>query len=114
LASEEDLDEAIQAAFDAFSNSDWRRLSGTDRGKLVFRLADLMEKNATSLAAAESLNTGKAYSIALEGDVEDAIKIVRYYAGYADKFFGQVIDTGANMLAYTLKEPIGVCGLIVP
>ncbi|CVK83944.1 probable aldehyde dehydrogenase [Fusarium mangiferae] len=114
LATEKDLNEAVQAAADAFSHPDWRSLSGTDRGKLMFRLADLMEKNCTSLASAESLNTGKAYSIALEGDVEDAIKIVRYYAGYADKFFGQVIDTGADKLAYTLKEPIGVCGLIVP
>ncbi|PNP77460.1 hypothetical protein FNYG_09336 [Fusarium nygamai] len=113
LASEKDLDEAVQAAVDAFSHPDWRRLSGTDRGKFMFRLADLMEEHCTSLASAESLNTGKAYSIALEGDVEDAIKIVRYYAGYADKSFGQVIDTGAD-IAYTLKEPIGVCGLVVP
>lgn len=114
LASEKDLDKAVKAASDAFSNPDWSDLSGTERGQLMFRLADLMQENAESLAAAEALNTGKAYSIAIGADVLNAIKIVRYYAGYADKFFGQVIDTGVNKLAYTVKEPIGVCGLIVP
>ncbi|KAF4419516.1 Aldehyde dehydrogenase N-terminal [Fusarium acutatum] len=98
LASEKDFDKAVQAAVDAFSHPDWRRLSGTNRGKLMFRLADLMEENLSRL----------------KGDVEDTIKIVRYYAGYADKSFGQVIDTGADKLAYILKEPIGVCGLVVP
>ncbi|KAK6819470.1 aldehyde dehydrogenase-like protein [Apiospora arundinis] len=84
------------------------------RGKLMSRLATLMEENAETLAAIEALNTGKPYSAALEGDVEDAVKIVRYYAGYADKSFGQTIDVDADKLAYTMKEPVGVCGLIVP
>ncbi|EWG37086.1 hypothetical protein FVEG_00853 [Fusarium verticillioides 7600] len=114
FASEKDLGEAAEAAVDAFSHPDWRRLSGTDRGEFMFRLADLMEEHCTSLASAESLNTGKAYSIALEGYVEDTIEIVCYYAGHADKAFGQVIDTGADKLAYTLKELIGICGLVVP
>lgn len=73
-----------------------------------------MEENAETLATIESVNAGKPYSAALEGDVDDAIKIVRYYAGYADKFFGQTIDAGPDKFAYTIKEPLGVCGLIVP
>ncbi|KAK8868970.1 aldehyde dehydrogenase [Apiospora arundinis] len=114
LAGEKDLDAAAQAAAQAFADPTWRDLCGTDRGKLMSRLATLMEENAETLAAIEALNTGKPYSAALEGDVEDAVKIVRYYAGYADKSFGQTIDVGADKLAYTIKEPVGVCGLIVP
>ncbi|KAK8088436.1 aldehyde dehydrogenase domain-containing protein [Apiospora hydei] len=117
LAGEADLDNAVQAASDALASPDWKDLSGTDRGKLMSRLATLMEAHAETLAAIESINTGKAYRAALEGDVADAIDIVRYYAGYADKSFGQVVDvSGAahHKLAYTVKEPVGVCGLIVP
>ncbi|KAH7181019.1 aldehyde dehydrogenase 1 family, member A1 [Fusarium sp. MPI-SDFR-AT-0072] len=114
LANEKDLDDTLQVASDPFPSPDWRRLSGHYRGKLMFHLVDLTKNNARSLAAAEPLNTGTAYSIALEGDIEDAIKIVRYYAGFTDKSFGQVNGTGSNELAYILKEPIGVCGSIVP
>ncbi|WYZ43387.1 hypothetical protein EsH8_VI_001086 [Colletotrichum jinshuiense] len=114
IASHNDVDSAAKAAFAAFSNPAWADLSGTDRGMLLNKLASLMEENANVLATIESLNTGKAYSIALEGDIEDAIKIVRYYAGFADKIHGQTIDAGRDKFAYTAKVPVGVCGLIVP
>ncbi|KAI1019028.1 hypothetical protein LB505_002907 [Fusarium chuoi] len=83
LATEKDLDETVQAAADAFPRPDWRRLLGTDKGKLI----GLMENNCTSLASAEPLNTGKAYRIALEGDKETLRTPSRLSAnaGFADK-----------------------------
>lgn len=75
------------------------------------RFADLMERDTEILAELESWNSGKGVRIARESDVADTVACLRYYAGMADKFFGQTIDTfGKDKLIYTLHEPIGVCG----
>ena len=73
-----------------------------------------MDRDAELLATIESLDNGKAYSVSLTGDVPEFSGVIRYYAGYADKNHGQVIDVGPDKLAYTLKEPLGVCGQIIP
>lgn len=86
----------------------------TDRGYLMFKLASLIERDAEILATIETWDNGKPYSTALDLDVADVIAVFKYYAGYADKIYGQVIDVGAAKLAYTIKEPVGVCGQIIP
>lgn len=73
-----------------------------------------MAENAETLATIECLDNGKPYAIALAENVPDVVGVLKYYAGYADKNFGQVIDVGPEKLAYTVKEPLGVCGQIIP
>lgn len=113
-ATEEDIDKAVKAARAAFKHPSWRNLSGTERGEMMHKLADLVVKNAETLATIEALDGGKPYSVALGEDVVEFEKTIRYYAGFADKNFGQTIDVGPNKFAYTIKEPIGVCGQIIP
>ena len=77
-------------------------------------LASLVDTHAETLATIETWDNGKPYSVALNEDVAEVAGTLRYYAGYADKLHGQVIDTGPDKLAYTLREPLGVCGQIIP
>lgn len=104
----------MAAARKAFKHSSWKGLSGTDRGILMNKLADLVEKNADVLATVECVDNGKPYITALNEDVQEVAGVMRYYAGFADKNFGQVIDAGPNKFAYTLKQPLGVCAQIIP
>lgn len=78
------------------------------------KLADLVDQNGETLAAVEALDNGKPYSVALNEDIQEVVGVLRYYAGYADKNFGQVIDVGPGKFAYTLKQPLGVCAQIIP
>ena len=80
----------------------------------MFALAALVEKNAETLATIETWDNGKPYSVALNEDVAEVAATIRYYAGYADKIHGQVINTAPEKLAYTIREPVGVCGQIIP
>lgn len=80
----------------------------------MLELASLVEKHAETLATIETWDNGKPYSVALEQDVAEVAGCLRYYGGYADKIHGQVIDTGPAKLAYTLRQPLGVCGQIIP
>lgn len=111
-ATEKDVDIAVGAARKAFEG-EWRRVTPEQRGKYLVKLAELFEKNVDILAAVESLDNGKAYSIA-KGDVGAAAGCLRYYGGWADKIEGKVIDTSHDTFNYTKKEPIGVCGQIIP
>ncbi|KAL8714583.1 MAG: hypothetical protein Q9220_001531 [cf. Caloplaca sp. 1 TL-2023] len=111
-ASAEDVDVAVAAARKAFKS--WRDVVPTERGGLMLKLADLVNKHAEILATIETWDNGKPYTVALEEDVGEVANCLRYYAGYADKIHGQVIDTGPDKLAYTIREPIGVCGQIIP
>ncbi|KAL2262541.1 hypothetical protein VTK26DRAFT_1020 [Humicola hyalothermophila] len=113
-ATADDVDAAVAAARKAFKHPSWRHLSGTERGALMVKLADLVTKHAETLATIECLDNGKPYSVALNEDVADVVNVLKYYAGYADKNFGQVIDVGRDKFAYTVKEPLGVCGQIIP
>ncbi|KAF5536880.1 aldehyde dehydrogenase [Fusarium phyllophilum] len=111
-AGAEDVDLAVAAARRAFKGP-WRTTSPEDRGKLLRRVADLIEKNLELLAKVETLNNGKAQQWAI-GDVKHCISVFNYYAGWADKMEGKVIDVDTERFNFTKREPFGVCGLIVP
>ncbi|KAK4242563.1 aldehyde dehydrogenase domain-containing protein [Achaetomium macrosporum] len=113
-ATADDVDAAVAAARKAFKDPSWKSLSGTERGALMLKLADLVAQHAETLATIECLDNGKPYSVALNEDVPEVINVLKYYAGYADKNFGQVIDVGPAKFAYTVKEPLGVCSQIIP
>lgn len=112
-ASPEDVDKAVAAARAALNHESWRDISSTERGRLMFKLADLAEQEKEVLATIETWDNGKPYGDAL-GDLGEVIDCIRYYAGWADKIYGQTIPTTAQKFAYTLKQPIGVCGQIIP
>ncbi|KAL8951453.1 MAG: hypothetical protein Q9222_002578 [Ikaeria aurantiellina] len=111
-ASAEDVDIAVAAARKAFKS--WRDVVPTERGGMMLKLADLVDSHAETLATIETWDNGKPYTVSLTEDVAEVANCLRYYAGYADKIHGQVIDTGPDKLAYTIREPIGVCGQIIP
>ncbi|KAI9673071.1 MAG: aldehyde dehydrogenase (NAD(P)(+)) ald5 [Trizodia sp. TS-e1964] len=111
-ATEKDVDIAVAAARKAFEG-EWRIISPEGRGRLLAKLGDLIEKNLEALAVVESLDNGKAISMARE-DVSMVVGCLRYYAGWADKIDGKVIDTDNSTFNYTRQEPIGVCGQIIP
>ena len=113
-ATADDVDTAVAAARKAFKDPAWRDMSPTDRGKLMVALSDLVDKHAETLATIETWDNGKVYADSLGGDVEEVKGVLRYYGGYADKVHGQTIDVGPSKFAYTLRQPIGVCGQIIP
>ncbi|KAI0246873.1 aldehyde dehydrogenase [Lactifluus subvellereus] len=109
-----DVDRAVETAHRAFETSWGLKVPGAERGKLLSRLADLMEKHSDELAALEALDNGKTFTWAKGVDVDFSISTIRYYAGWADKIHGQVIETHEDKLAYTRHEPFGVVGQIIP
>jgi len=116
-----DVDRAVKAARKAFDdNSPWRRMTPSDRGKLIWKLADLMEKHLEELALLETLDNGKPLGVARVADVPLAIDLLRYMAGWATKIEGNTIPIsvpyapGAKFLAYTTREPVGVVAQIIP
>lgn len=112
-ATADDVDAAVAAARKAFKDPSWRDLAPTERGRLMMKLSDLCEANKEILATIETWDNGKTYADSL-GDLEEVTGVLTYYGGYADKIHGQVIDTGPAKFAYTIKEPVGVCGQIIP
>jgi aldehyde dehydrogenase (NAD+) len=114
-ASSQDVDEAVKAARAAFKSTEWRTMAPNERGALIFKWADLIEKNKEDLATLETWDNGKPYQISLTEDIEEILGVLRYYAGWADKVHGQTMNNaGGYKLGYTLREPIGVCGQIIP
>lgn len=113
-ASAKDVDAAVQAAKAAYKSSWGLKVPGFERGRLLGKLADLIEKNIDELSALEALDGGKPFLHAKTMDLPGVIACIRYYAGWADKNFGKTIETTEAKFAYTRHEPIGVCGLIVP
>lgn len=113
-ASVDDVDTAVKAARAAFNHESWRDLPPTDRGGLMYKLASLIEQHAETLATIETWDNGKPYSVALNEDLGEVASVLRYYAGWADKIHGQTISTTPQKFAYTLRQPIGVCGQIIP
>jgi aldehyde dehydrogenase (NAD+) len=115
-ATASDVDRAVLHARAVFDDpeSAWNRLTATGRGKLLYRLADIIESKAAYMAYLVSLNLGKATPEA-EYDILGTVNCLRYYAGYADKLHGKVIDVDVpDVFCWTRREPLGVCGLIVP
>ena len=113
-AAKEDVDRAVTAARRAFERGPWRKMAAAERGKLMNKLADLIEKHADELARLESLDNGKPYRVALAADLPLAIACFRYYAGWADKVQGRTIPINGNYFCYTRLEPVGVVGQIIP
>jgi aldehyde dehydrogenase (NAD+) len=112
-ASAADVDRAVKAARKALESGPWATMDAVDRGRLLFRLADLVEKNAEELAALESLNCGKTIRDS-RGDMNGVCATLRYYAGWADKIEGRTVPVRGNFLCYTLRQPVGVVGQIIP
>ena len=113
-ASADDIDKAVAAARKAFNDPSWCELPATERGKIMYKWADLIEANRETLATLETWDNGKPYSVALDEDLGEVVNTIRYYAGWADKLHGQTIETTGLKFAYTLKQPIGVCAQIIP
>jgi len=110
-----DVDLAVKAARKAFhSKAAWRRMSAAERGKLLNRLADLVEKHADELATLESIDNGKPKHVALAADLPLVIACYRYYAGWADKIQGKTIPISGDYFCYTRHEAVGVVGQIIP
>ncbi|KAH6912823.1 indole-3-acetaldehyde dehydrogenase, partial [Coprinopsis sp. MPI-PUGE-AT-0042] len=112
--NKEDVDKAVEAAQKAFRTSWGFKVPGAQRSRLMNKLADLMERNIDELAALESLNVGKVFSNSRDFDIQGAISVFRYYAGFADKISGETVEAGDEKLCYVRREPWGVCGQIIP
>ncbi|KAI5460618.1 aldehyde dehydrogenase domain-containing protein [Mariannaea sp. PMI_226] len=110
--SAEDVDKAVKAARDSF-NGPWRNIDGTARGNLLLKLADLIEADHEIISSLECLDSGKTLAKA-KMDIKEAFEIFRYYGGWADKHYGETIDSGKHRFTYTLREPLGVCAGIIP
>ncbi len=109
-----DVEKAVKAARHAFDHGRWRKLPASERGRLLHRLADLIEKNADELAALESLDNGKPLGVAKAVDVGATVGCIRYFAGWADKVHGKTIPVDGPFFCYTRHEPVGVVGQIIP
>jgi phenylacetaldehyde dehydrogenase len=113
-----DVDRAVAAARTAFEDGAWRGISPIDRGRMLTRLADLIETHADELALLEAHDNGKPVRVARAVDVGTSAKLFRYFAGWPSKLEGSTIPVsprgGLNVLNYTLREPVGVVGAIVP
>jgi phenylacetaldehyde dehydrogenase len=115
----EDIDRAVKAARRAFTGP-WSRMTASERGKMVWKLADLLEAHLEEFALIETLDNGKPLAVARAADVPLAVDLFRYMAGWATKLEGTTIPIsvpytpGAKYLAYTLREPVGVIGQIIP
>lgn len=108
-----DVDKAVQAARNAFNGGEWRKMSATRRGELLYKLADLIEHNIEELARLETLDNGKPLHDS-KGDIKLVIACYRYYAGWADKVQGKTIPINGPYFCYTRHEPVGVIGQIIP
>jgi acyl-CoA reductase-like NAD-dependent aldehyde dehydrogenase len=109
-----EVEQAVAAARAAFDDGPWPRLSASQRGRYLLRLAALIERNAEELAHLESLNNGKPIRESSRIDVPLAADCFEYFAGYATKLTGHTLPVPGEMLAYTLRQPIGVVAAITP
>jgi aldehyde dehydrogenase (NAD+) len=110
-----DIDRAVAAAREAFKlGSPWRTMDASERGRLISKLADLIERDMVYLAQLETLDTGKPHSATVAVDLQLTLKSYRYYAGWADKIFGKTIPLDGPFMSMTRHEPVGVCGQIIP
>jgi aldehyde dehydrogenase (NAD+) len=115
-ASAEDVDRAVKAARHAFEDRSgaWRKMSASERGRLIWKLADLVEKNIDEIAELETLDNGKPIFESRYVDIPMVVDVLRYYAGWATKIHGETVNTFETAFTYTLREPVGVVGMIIP
>lgn len=119
--SKEDVDRAVKAAREAFEEGSWRRMRPAKRGQILWTIGELMDQYAADLGELEMLDNGKSQAVATGVDVAAAASCFRYYAGWCDKIFGTTVQPNmplapseAEFHSYTLKEPVGVCGQVIP
>ena len=112
----EDVDRAVQSARSAFEDRSgrWRKMSASEHGRLIWKLADLVDKNIDELAELETLDNGKPIFESRYVDIPMVADVLRYYAGLATKIHGETVNTNETAFTYTLREPVGVVGMIVP
>src|SRR5579862_5418668 len=114
----EDINRAVDAARAAFDKGPWRKLSNSERGRMIWKLAELVEKHGEEFAQLESLDNGKPLTVARVADVPATVDMFRYMAGWATKVEGNTIPLSGQgagkFFAYTLREPVGVVGQIIP
>ncbi|WP_141994825.1 aldehyde dehydrogenase family protein [Bacillus sp. B4EP4a] len=113
-AGPEDVDKAVKAARKAFDNGPWKKMSASERSRLIYKLADLMEEHKEALAQLDTLDNGKPIGETTNADVPLAIDHFRYYAGWTTKIVGQTIPVAGNYFNYTRHEAVGVVGQIIP
>ena len=111
---EEDVNVAVEAARKAFEKNDWANSNPVWRGELLNRLAELMERDKEDIIALEMLDTGKTRKQAANLDFPGSVGTLKYYAGWADKVLGLTSFNIPGTFAYTRREPVGVCGQIIP
>jgi acyl-CoA reductase-like NAD-dependent aldehyde dehydrogenase len=109
-----DVDEAVKAARKAFEEGKWAKLGPHQRARTLFKIADAIDAHADELAELESLDNGKPLSQARAIDIPAAAETFRYYAGWCSKIYGETNPSDPSMFNYTLREPVGVCGQIIP
>jgi aldehyde dehydrogenase (NAD+) len=109
-----DVDKAAKAARRAFETGPWRKMNARERGRLLYKLADLIEQNFDELAELETLDNGKPIRDSKGADLPLVLDCYRYYAGWADKIEGKTIPVNGPYLCYTRHEPVGVVGQIIP
>ncbi|KAG9352281.1 hypothetical protein JZ751_020694 [Albula glossodonta] len=113
--TKEDVDMAVEAAKAAGQRgSPWRKMDVSSRGRLLNKLADLVERDWALLATMESIDTGKPFLHSFFIDLDGSIKTLRYYAGWTDKIHGKTMPVDENFMCFTKHEPVGVCGAIIP
>ena len=109
-----DVDEAVKAARKAYEEGKWSSISPHQRTRYLLTIADLIDKHADELAQLETLDNGKPLSQSRAIDIAGAAGIFRYFAGWATKIYGETNPSDPSTFNYTLREPVGVCGLITP
>ncbi|KAK8931332.1 Aldehyde dehydrogenase family 2 member C4 [Platanthera zijinensis] len=112
--SKEDIDLAVMAARKSFDHGKWPRMSGYERGRVMMKFAKLIEDHIDELAVIDSLNCGKLLRFTKENEIPAGVHILQFYAGAADKIHGDTLKLSGEFHGYTLKEPIGVVGHIIP
>src|SRR5258707_6073015 len=114
-ASTQDVDQAVAAARKAFDDlaGPWRKMSASERGKILWRIGDLIEKNIDERAELETLDNGKPIFESRYVDMPMVADVVGYFGGWATKIHGETVNTFSNAFTYTLREPVGVVGAIV-
>uniref|UniRef100_A0A8C9V7N1 10-formyltetrahydrofolate dehydrogenase n=1 Tax=Scleropages formosus TaxID=113540 RepID=A0A8C9V7N1_SCLFO len=118
LAQVADVDCAVAAAKAAFEEGEWGKMNPRERGRLMYRLADLMEEHQEELATIEAIDSGAVYTLALKTHVGMSIQTFRYFAGWCDKIQGSTIPINQSRpnrnLTFTRREPVGVCAIVIP
>ncbi|KAI8499381.1 retinal dehydrogenase 2-like isoform X2 [Branchiostoma floridae x Branchiostoma belcheri] len=110
-----DVDKAVRAAREAFQlGSPWRKMDASQRGRLLNKLADLIERDSMYMASLDTLDNGKPFIQAMFVDLQGSMGTLRYFSGWADKIQGKTIPTDGPHFTYTRREPVGVCGAIIP